>query len=76
MCAEELNEAAAAEAAQEQQKQDDIFTQRLAKKQELEEAGIKPYGIKVEGLLPSAEVLSKYRRRNRNATASVSTSVR
>ena len=60
MCAEELNEAAAAEAAQEQQKQDDIFTQRLAKKQELEEAGIKPYGIKVEGLLPSAEVLSKY----------------
>lgn len=60
MCAEELNEAAAAEAAQEQQKQDDIFTQRLAKKQELEEAGIKPYGIKVDGLLPSAEVLSKY----------------
>ncbi len=57
MSEEILNDAAV---AAEQQKQDDIFTQRLAKMQELEAAGIKPYGIKVDGLLSSAAVLSKY----------------
>ncbi len=58
MSEETLGEAA--EIVQEQQKQDDIFTQRLAKMQELESAGIKPYGIKVDGLRSSADVLAQY----------------
>ena len=60
MSEETRNDAAEADIIQEQQKQDDIFTQRLAKKQELEEAGIRPYGIKVDGLKPAAEVIAKY----------------
>ncbi len=43
-----------------QEKVSEIFAQRLAKKEDLENAGIKPYGIRVEGLMPAAEVKAKY----------------
>ncbi len=57
---EEKNSAPEIQAEQEEQKIDELFEQRLAKKQELEAAGIRPYGVKVEGLKPSAEVKAAY----------------
>ena len=58
MSEEQLQDAANAQ--QEQQKSEDIFTQRLGKMQELIDAGIAPYGVKVEGIMPTADVVKKY----------------
>ena len=60
MSDEVRNEECAAAEAAEQQKENDIFNQRAAKLQELRDAGIRPYGFRIEGLMPAAEVVKKY----------------
>ena len=45
---------------QQQQKQDDIFTQRLTKLNDLYAAGVNPYGSRVDGIVSSKDAIAKY----------------
>ena len=44
----------------EQKQLDDIFTQRKAKAEELRAAGIAPYGVFVDNIIPTTEARAKY----------------
>lgn len=57
------------QAAQEpQQNPDAIFEQRLTKMHELENAGIQPYGKRVDGILSTAEIKAKFVPETENTT--------
>ena len=45
---------------QQQLKQDDIFTQRLSKLNDLYAAGVNPYGSRVDGIVSSKDAIAKY----------------
>lgn len=53
-------ETTAADEQKELQASNAIFEQRLVKLHELEEAGIQPYGYRIEGLKTTAEVIKQY----------------
>lgn len=44
----------------EQKQLDDIFSQRKAKAEELRAAGIAPYGVFVDNIIPTTEARAKY----------------